>query len=157
MWYPELEDVRNVHERIASLRGQEGGVRDPAALERALRASRQAGGEAPSEESLSEESPFEESPSEGSPSEESPSEESSSKQSLSKKAVALIVPIVRDRPFECCNEQTAFALTMAFLSENGATFQGSLVEMDELFRQIRKNGSAESSRLSSWLEPRLKT
>lgn len=124
MWYLTLPDVLEVHERIASFQGCEARVQDRSALDRAIVAPQRVEGDDLSPEVLA------------------------------RKAAALMVPLVRDRPFQHCSEDTAFALVAVFLDRNGASFQATLDDMGELFYQIA-DGSMGTGRLATWIEQQL--
>jgi len=106
MWYPKLQDVLQVYERIASYEGKEAKVRDRNALDRAIVAPQHAGGNEATTENLA------------------------------RKAAALMISIIENRLFEPCTQRTAFALTSIFLDRNGVYFRASVDGMGELFYQI---------------------
>lgn len=106
MWYPTLQEVLDVYERVASYEGHEAKVRDRNALDRAIVAPQHAGGDKPTTDNLA------------------------------RKAAALMTSIIENRLFEPCTQRTAFALTSVFLDRNGVTFQASIDGMGELFYQI---------------------
>lgn len=106
MWYPKLQDVLDVYERIASYEGHSAEVRDRNALDRAIVAPQHAAGNEATTENLA------------------------------KKAAALMISIIENRLFEPCTQRTAFALTSVFLDRNGVSFRASVDGMGELFYQI---------------------
>lgn len=106
MWYPKLQDVLEVYERIASYEGRKVEVRDRNALDRAIVAPQHAGGNEATTENLA------------------------------RKAAALMISIIENRLFEPCTQRTAFALTSIFLDRNGVYFRASVDGMGELFYQI---------------------
>lgn len=126
MWYPTVQDVLDVYERVASFEGHTPEVRDRNALDRAIVAPQHEGGNRPTTENLS------------------------------RKAAALMISIIEDRLFEPCTQRTAFALTSVFLDRNGMTFQASLDGMGELLYQISdgtlRHGSL-STWIEARLEP----
>ena len=106
MWYPTVQDVLDVYERVASFEGQKADVRDRNALDRAIVAPQHAGGDKGTVENIA------------------------------RKAAAMMVSIIENRLFRPCTQRTAFALTHVFLDRNGYSFQASLDGMGELFYQI---------------------
>ena len=106
MWYPLLQDVVDIYERVASYEGHQASVRDRKALDRLIVAPQHAGGDEATTENLA------------------------------RKAAALIISVIENRLFEPCTQRTAFALTTVFLDRNGVTFQASIDGMGELFYQI---------------------
>lgn len=106
MWYPTVQDVLDVYERVASYEGHPADVRNRNALDRAIVAPQHEGGDQATPETLA------------------------------KKAAALMISVVENRLFEPCTQRTAFALTHVFLDRNGVTFQASIDGMGELFYQI---------------------
>lgn len=131
MWYPTLPDFLQIHEQVASSKGQNGGVRDRSVLEQAVVAPQRTGGENRTMEAISE------------------------------KGAAILTTVIRDRPFENTNEQTGYAVLSVFLDRNGASFQASLSEMGELFYQISDGSVGEAkvaswikSRLSNRFDQR---
>lgn len=126
MWYLTLPDVLEVHERIASFRGCKAAVCDRSALDHAIVAPQRV------------------------------EEGKMSIDVLARKAAALMVRLVRDRPFEHCTEETAFALATVFLDRNGASLQATLDDVGELFYQIA-DGTMGEARLATWMERHLET
>ena len=106
MWYPLLQDVVDIYERVASYEGHQASVEDREALDRLIVAPQHAGGDEATTENLA------------------------------RKAAALITLVIENRLFEPCTQRTAFALTTVFLDRNGVTFQASIDGMGELFYQI---------------------
>ena len=73
---------------------------------------------------------------------------------LADKAAALAFSLVKNHPFADGNKRTGYGAMMRFLSRNGHTITGPLVEHESVFLQLAA-GELDRERLVTWIRDRL--